>query len=199
MDVELLKRNFERRGFKTAFFATKEEAAAHLVATIEGELVGFGGSVTVGQLGLYELLAEKNEVVWHAKAENPAEARRKAQNASVYVLSANGVSETGVLVNIDGAGNRVSASLYGPKKVVYVVGRNKLAPTLEAALDRARNVASPKNCVRLGRNTPCASAGGERCFDCSSPERICNCFVFVERPNLGMEVEVVFVDEELGF
>jgi len=150
-------------------------------------------------MDLYNALAANNEVVWHAVAQDPAAARKKAQGSSVYVLSANGVSETGVLVNIDGAGNRVSTSLFGPKRVVYVVGRNKIAQTVELALERARNVASPKNCVRLNRKTPCAATGGERCFDCQSPDRICNAIVLLERPCIGMEVEVVFIDEDLGF
>lgn len=200
MDIQTLKKNFENHKFHTSFFETKEEAGAYLKEQIRGELVGFGGSVTLRDMGLDRILKENNEVVWHWLDDMPAaEARRKAMNASVYILSANGVSETGELVNIDGTGNRVAASLFGPKRVYYVVGKNKIAPDLHSAINRAKNVACTKNAVRLGVKTPCAAAGGERCYDCSSPARICNATVILERPMNGMETEIVFVNEELGY
>ena len=103
------------------------------------------------------------------------------------------------IINIDGAGNRVASSIYGHKKVYFVVGRNKLAPTYDEALWRARNIASPKNAQRLNRKTPCA-VKGDRCYDCRSPERICRGLVVLYGPMLDMErVEVLLVKEELGF
>lgn len=199
MDYAVLKKNFENHKFKTSYFATKEEAAAYLADKIHGEVVGFGGSMTAKEMGLYELLGVDNTVVWHWMTEKAEKGRREARAASVYILSANGVSETGELVNIDGTGNRLSMSLYGPKRTFYVIGKNKIEPDLASAMKRARNVASTKNAIRFGTKTPCVATGGERCFDCNSPERICNATVIIERAMTGMETELLFIDEELGY
>lgn len=200
MNYEKLKNNFENHRFHTSYFETKEAAAAYLKERIHGELVGFGGSMTAKEMGLDEILKEDNEVVWHWRADMPAdEARRKAMNSSVYILSANGVSETGELVNIDGTGNRLAASLYGPKRVYYVIGKNKIAPDLHGAIARANNIACTKNAMRFQTKTPCVANGGDKCYDCNSPARICNAMVILSRPCNGMEVELLFVDEELGY
>ena len=121
-----------------------------------------------------------------------------ATGAQVYLTSVNGAAETGELINIDGTGNRVASGLFGHEKVYFIVGRNKVAPDYDAALWRARNIAAPKNAQRLGRNTPCA-AKGDRCYDCKSPERICRALVvYWEKPG-SMDMEVVLVDEDLGY
>ena len=198
MDRELIKKNFENKGFKVSFFDTKEAAADYLYGSLEGKKLAFGGSSTLKDMGLYEKLSEKNEVIWHW-IENTRETKMKALTVDVYLLSANGVSAKGDLVNIDGAGNRVAAALFGPGKVVYVIGKNKIEADLEAAMFRARNVASPKNAMRFGLDTPCVKAGGTKCFDCNHPQRICNGFTIVSRPMMKQEVEVLFIDEELGF
>lgn len=200
MDYQVLKKNFENHKFHTSYFETKEEAAAYLKESIHGELVGFGGSKTLKEMDLDWFLKEDNEVVWHWLKDMPAaKARKKARDSTVYVLSANGVSETGELVNIDATGNRVSTSIFGPKKVYYVVGKNKIAPDLHSAINRARNTACTRNAIRLGVKTPCAANSGDRCYNCSSPARICNATLILERPCNGMEVEIVFVNEELGY
>ena len=108
------------------------------------------------------------------------------------------MDEEGVLLNIDGTGNRVAATLYGHKKVYFVVGRNKIAPTYDEALWRARNIAAPKNAQRLQRKTPCA-VKGDKCYDCRSSTRICRGLVVLWGPMLGMEAEVVLVDQDLGY
>lgn len=198
MDYQVLKKNFENHRFHTSYFETKEEAVLYLKEKIQGTTVGFGGSVTSDQMGLYEALKENNTVYWHWK-EKGRETLKNAQTAEAYILSANGVSETGEIVNIDGTGNRLSASLFGPKRVFYVVGKNKIAPDLPSAMKRARDVASAKNALRLKRNTPCAANGGDKCYNCNSPERICNATVILERPCNGMEVEILFINEELGY
>ena len=118
--------------------------------------------------------------------------------SDVYLTSVNGLAETGELINIDGTGNRVSGELFGHKKVYFIVGRNKLAPTYEEALRRARNVASPKNAQRLGVKTPCA-VKGDRCYDCKSPERICRGLVVLWEKMKSCEMEVVLIDEDLGY
>lgn len=196
MDYALLKKNFEDHRFKTAYFETKEEAASYLKEQINGKSVGFGGSITSREMGLYEMLQENNSVYWHWN-EPGRETYQNAHNADVYILSANGVAETGEIVNIDGTGNRVAASVFGPKKVYYIVGKNKITPDIPSAIKRAKDVAAAKNAVRLNRNTPCAVTG--KCHDCNSPDRICSMTVIVERPGTGMDVEILFVNEELGY
>lgn len=196
-DFEMVKKNLEARGYAVRVFATGKEAADYLDAAIDGKSVGFGGSVTLDALGLYERLGSHNQTVWHWKWEDKDAARREALTTELYLTSVNGLAETGELINIDGAGNRVAATLFGHEKVYFVIGRNKLAPTYEEAVWRARNIASPQNAKRLGKKTPCA-VSGDRCYDCKSPERICRGLVTLWGPMMGMEAEVLLVDEDLG-
>ena len=102
-------------------------------------------------------------------------------------------------MNIDGTGNRVAAALYGHERVIYVVGKNKLAPTLEEAIARARSIAAPMNARRLQKKTPCALAEPMRCHDCRSPERICNGLTVLARPMGGTPTEVLIIGETLGY
>lgn len=197
MKFDTVKQNLEARGYTVRVFAAGKEAADYLDAAIDGKSVGFGGSVTLDALGLYERLGSHNETIWHWKWEDKDAARRTAMTADVYLTSVNGLAETGELVNIDGAGNRVAATLFGHEKVYFVIGRNKLAPTYDEAVWRARNIASPQNARRLGKKTPCA-VKGDRCYDCKSPERICRGLVTLWGPMMGMEAEVLLIDEDLG-
>lgn len=196
IDKEKLASVFERKGFKTSFFDRKESAIEYLANTIVDKKVGIGGSMTAKELGLYDELIKKNQVAWHWVV-NDKETRSAELASEVFILSANGVSETGELINIDGGGNRVAASLYGPEKVIYIIGRNKVETSFEKALWRARNIAGVKNAQRFGLNTPCVK--GNKCFDCNSPDRICNGFVIVTHPMKGQSVELVFIDEDLGY
>jgi len=201
MDLQTTKANLEAKGYAVACFASGAEAAAYLNEQIDGVTVGFGGSLTVQELGLYDSLGTHNTVLWHWRVpdgQTPDELRRAAAAAEVYISSANGLAETGEIVNIDGSGNRVASTIYGHKKVYFVIGENKLAPDLAGALDRARNIAAPKNARRLGVKTPCAEKG-DRCYDCHSPARICRAAsVFWTRPN-GSDYEVVLIGEALGY
>ena len=196
MAFEEVKKNLEARGYTVRTFATGAEAAAYLDGAIDGTTVGVGGSITVQELGLYDKLASHNTVYWHWV--NGPEERQKAATAEVYITSVNGLAETGELINIDGAGNRVASMLYGHRKVYFVAGKNKLAPTYDEALWRARNIAAPKNAQRLNCKTPCA-VKADHCYDCKSPARICRGLAVLWGPMMGMEMEVVLVDEELGY
>ena len=188
MDLQTVKKNLEAKGYRVSCFESSRAAAAYLNGRIDGVSVGFGGSMTVQEMGLYDMLAAHNEVFWHWEAAV----------SDVYISSVNGLAETGEIVNIDGSGNRVASTIYGHKTVYFVVGRNKLAPDADAAMDRARNVAAPKNARRLGLKTPCAEKG-DRCYDCKSPARICRAAsVFWTRPG-GSDYEVVLIDEDLGY
>ena len=178
-----VKKNLESKRFRVSTFATAEEAADYLDRSIDGVSVGIGGSVTAEQMGLYEKLSGHNRVFWHWRPESAEDPRREAMTADMYITSVNGMAETGELINIDGNGNRVASSL---------------APTYEEALWRARNIAAPKNAQRLGRKTPCA-VHGDRCYDCKSPERICRGLVVLWEAVANMEMEVVLIDQDLGY
>ena len=201
MDLLTVRANLEARGYEVSCFDDRAAASAYLNEQIDGVSVGFGGSVTVQEMGLYDSLGAHNTVLWHwrvPEGKTPDDLRREAAAAEVYISSVNGLAETGEIVNIDGSGNRVASTIYGHKKVFLIAGRNKLAPDLAGAIDRARNIAAPKNAQRLGAKTPCA-AKGDKCYDCKSPGRICRALsVFWTRPT-GSEYEVILVGEDLGY
>jgi L-lactate utilization protein LutB len=196
MAFEVVKKNLEDRGFAVTVCETAADAAEYLNKAIDDKTVGIGGSLTIKELDIHNKLVLHNEVYWHWLGGNTD--RELAADADVYLTSANGLAETGEIINIDGIGNRVASTLYGHEKVYFVIGRNKLAPTYEEALWRARNIAAPKNAKKLGKKTPCA-INGDRCYDCKSPDRICRGLVVHWTAMMGMEMEVVLVDEDLGF
>ena len=195
-DFSTVEKNLRDRGYKVCSFGSGKEAADYLVAELKGKSVGIGGSMTIKELGLYDRLSEDSIVYWHW--ETGPKTRADAASAQVYLTSVNGLAETGEIINIDGAGNRVASTLYGHEKIYYIVGRNKLAKTYDDALWRARNIASPKNARKLGRKTPCA-VNADKCYDCKSPDRICRGLVVMWEPMMNMEAEVILIDEELGF
>ena len=199
-NVQKLKETLERNGFLVSYYETAAEAKDALVATIKGKTVGFGGSCTLRDMGLYEALSEENEVFWHWKQQPINEARAKANAAEVYLTSLNGVAETGELINIDGDGNRLAATTFGDKKVYFIIGINKIAPDFHSALHRARNIAAPLNARRLNKETPCAMGKEVKCYDCQSPNRICKGMTVFTRKLGGVsEMEVVIINEALGY
>lgn len=196
MDLARLEANLKQRGFGCAIFADKESALAYLDGKIDATTVGIGGSMTAQQLQLYERLSTHNTVAWHMLPGGKIE---DANHAEVYISSLNALAETGELINIDGVGNRVSATSYGKKRIFFIVGQNKLAPDFEKALWRARNIAAPKNAARLGAKTPCVM-DEPRCHDCKSPERICKeLLVLWQKPRPVKEMEIIFICENLGY
>ena len=200
MEIQKTLDNLKKHGFNALYFENKETAAEALAASLHGRTVGFGGSVTTQQMGLYEKLGADNQVFWHWADGDHAKAQENAANAEVYILSANALSETGEIVNIDGNGNRVASMFYGHQRVVFLVGVNKLTPDLPSAIDRARNVASPLNARRLKRQTPCALTEPMRCHDCASPERICSGMaILLEKMGSIPEMDVYLIGEELGY
>ena len=201
MTFDILKTNLEKSGYTVSVFETAEEAASYLESEIHGKTVAFGGSVTVRDMGLYEKLSKNNTVFWHWKPEDGQTGKQVcalARNTDIYISSVNGIAETGEIVNIDGNGNRVAETTYGHEKVYLIAGKNKIAPDLHSAINRARNIASPLNAKRLGMKTPCA-VKGDKCYDCKSADRICRILsVFLQKPN-GCEYEVVLVNESIGY
>ena len=193
-----------KRGFDAVVCATAHEASdCVLKAAEEARTIGFGGSETVRTMGLPEALAAAGkELLIHGvpkwTPEQRAEIMRRQSTCDLFLLSANALTTDGRLVNIDGNGNRVAASIFGPRKVVFVVGRNKLVDGgLDDAVARIKRFAAPPNCRRLGRNTPCAKTGV--CADCDSPDRICKVTVVLDRKPSRTDTLVVLVDEDLGY
>ena len=157
MDLEKTRENLEQRGFIAKTFATAADAAAYLDGAIDGATVGFGGSITLQEMGLYEKLSAHNEVIWHWKGDEDAHAR--AAQAQVYIASANGLAETGEIVNIDSAGNRVAGTLYGHERVYFVIGRNKLPPPLRRPCGGPGTSPRPRTPSGWGKRPPAPSRG----------------------------------------
>ena len=208
MELNRLQAVFEAHGYHFSYFETSKEAIAYLTQQTAGKEVSFGGSMTLDALGAYDALKEQSNVHWHWAGDG------YVQNSPVYITSANAVSETGEIVNIDGAGNRVSATLYGPKEVYFVCGINKVTPDLASAIERAQTVAAPKNAWRLFGNPDgdavfvnsddpipaCVRAGGGTCYHCKAPNSICRAIVIHQGPMRSHErCELVLIGEELGY
>ena len=199
MNVQRAIDSLTREGFAVRYFDTASEAADYLAGSMSGKTVGIGGSVTIEQMGLYDRLTQNNTVYWHWRTNDLA-TRTAAAGAQVYLCSVNGLAETGELINIDGSGNRVAATLYNHERVVFVVGVNKIAEDYERAMHRARNIAAPLNTRRLGLKTPCAVGEEIRCYNCASKDRICCGVVTLLWPMRSVKVtEVVLVGERLGY
>lgn len=191
-----LKDTLIKLRYSANVFETASEAATYLNSQIDNTTVGFGGSATADALGLYESLGEHNEVYWHWK-QDANEAYPKAATADIYITSANAIAKTGEMVNMDGRGNRVSATLFGHKKVYFVIGKNKITETYEDAVWRTRNVAAPKRAQQLNCKTPCAIKA-DKCYKCNSPQKVCRAMVTFFAPMMDMEAEVILINEDLG-
>jgi NAD-dependent dihydropyrimidine dehydrogenase PreA subunit len=201
MDFSTLQKNLEALGYEVHAFEDSRQANAHLAEELKGKTVGIGGSTTAAQMGLYDALSKESKVVTHSvpqEGKTADELKAEAAQAEVYISSVNGIAETGEIINIDHSGNRVASTIYGHKKVILLVGENKVALDYEAAYHRARNIAGPKNAQRLGRKTPCAIKA-DKCYDCKSPERICRAVsVFLTKP-ASCAYEIVLIHEDLGY
>ncbi|MFT9494846.1 lactate utilization protein [Anaerosolibacter sp.] len=201
--IEQVIENLQHNGMKASFFDTTDQAKKYILETIgNGKDVGIGGSMTIMDMKLHESIKDAgNQVHWHWLVSTPeerTEAVTKANRADVYLTSANAITLQGEVVNVDGNGNRVSAMIYGPKKVIIIGGINKICNDSFEAMDRLRKDASPPNAKRLNRKTPCVTTG--ECRDCNSPERICNVTTIIhKKPGCIGEMEIIIVGEELGY
>jgi L-lactate utilization protein LutB len=195
-------KNLERRHMQGFYCKTAQEAVKKVSELIEdGSSVTWGGTMTVRDLGIPDYLKNRGtlEVLDRDMVETPEEKQAmylRAFSTDVYLSSVNAISEDGVIVNIDGNGNRVAAITWGPKKVIFVIGLNKVAQTVESALARARSTASPVNAARFDINTPCQMDGV--CHNCKSPDSICNYVHFLRNSPKGRHL-VVLVGEDLGY
>lgn len=179
--------------------ATREEALAKALAFIgKGATVAMGGCTSAIELGLVDALRAGNYVfVDRDRMSDKRAAMLAAYDADVFVTSANAVTEDGVIVNIDGNSNRVSAIAQGPRKVLFLIGMNKVCADLDSALKRARNVAAPVNAQRFGLSTPCAKTGA--CADCKSPDTICCQFLVTRFSHHPGRMHAILVNDALGF
>ncbi len=203
---ERMKKTAEKlkaHDFEALCVNTKEEAISEVWKHIGPETrVGVGGSITMRELGIVEALKAKGNAVYDhwvpgLSIDDSLRIRRSQLTCDVFLGSVNAVSMNGELVNIDGAGNRVSSTVFGPKKVILVVGYQKIANDLEEALKRARDVAALINAKRLKADVPCVKAG--KCVDCNAPDRVCRVVVIYERRPSYTEMLVILVGEELGY
>lgn len=188
MNLDKIAAAMEKRGFEVFVCSDGAAATEKVLELVDGaKTVAWGGSETLKELGLREKISEAGKLF-----------SEQYFNADCFLLSANALTADGRIVNIDGTGNRVSASIFGPGMVIFVIGRNKLVDGgLDAAVERIKRCACPPNCRRLGKDTPCAATG--KCADCSSPDRICKVTVVHERAPSRTRSVAVLVDAELGY
>ncbi len=198
--VESLGKN----GFTAVYCRTARQAFDYIVKESESaQTVGFGGSMSVVDLGVQARLAEQGkEILNHSAAGLDREERlavmRRQLTCDLFLSGANAVTLSGILVNVDATGNRVGSMLFGPKQVIVVAGRNKLVDgDVAAAVKRVKDFACPPNAKRLNFNTPCAKTGF--CCDCNSPERICRITTVIDRKPRLTDMHVLVVNEEMGF
>lgn len=186
--------NFNKHGFKAKFFETREDAIKFILSNVKNEFISFGGSMTLKELNLYELLKNNgNKVLWHWENDSLSEAR----NANVFFTSANAITEDGLILNIDGTGNRVSMMMYGPKECYIIVGKNKISKDMADAYKRCKEVACVLNAKRLNLDLPCVKLN--KCVNCNSDKRICRAITILERPTAKMEVSLIIINENLGY
>lgn len=195
-------KNLEKRGFEAYYCADRKTAVEQALALIgRDDVVAWGGSMTINDIGLLAAVKQQFKVIDRetaADASERVELMRQALLCDTYLMSSNAISEDGQLVNIDGSGNRCAALIYGPRQIVIVAGMNKVVKTLQDAVARARNTAAPVNVQRFpGLKTPCAVTGA--CGDCLSENCICNQFVITRRCNPKGRIKIVLVGENLGF
>lgn len=193
----------EGRGFKAQFVPAKEDALEVIKKMLpSGASVSFGGSATLKEIGFQDFISQTRdyEVLDRASASTPQEKRlmyQKIAGCDYFFMSSNAITLDGELVNIDGYGNRVACLIAGPQNVVVVAGMNKLAPDVDSAIARVRNIAAPPNTIRLNKNTPCASTG--RCGNCLSDDCICCQTVITRKSSIPGRIQVILVGEALGF
>ena len=209
MDKNIVKRNellaqelikgLNSRRMEGYYAADRQEALKIALSLIpEGSSVTMGGCMSAHEIGLPQALADGNyNFIDRDKMEDKRAAMLAAYDADYFLSSANAITQDGVIVNIDGNANRVSAIAQGPRHVLFIVGMNKVCPDLYAAMKRARNVAAPINAQRFGLSTPCAKTG--KCFDCKSMDSICCQFLITRMSRHPGRIHVILVNDNLGF
>lgn len=197
--VEALKKN----NFNAVYFPNRQEAIDYILSLVPAEAtVGIGGSWTIRELGLDDMLEQRGHTVYnHNKPglspEVSLELRRKELTCDVFFTSTNALTLDGQLVNVDGTGNRAAAMMFGPKKVIVIAGVNKIVRDVQEAESRIKLYAAPPNNKRLNRPNPCVQTG--TCMDCQGPTRICNITTVLRKKPSLTDINIVIIGEELGF
>lgn len=208
MDKNLYTRNeklaqkvikgLESRNMTGYYAANKEEALQKALELIpEGSTVTMGGAMSALEIGLVDALVNGNYDFLDRNKMEPREALLKGYDADFFLTSANAMTEDGIMVNIDGNANRVSYIANGPKKIVAIVGMNKICDDIDGAMKRARNIAAPTNAQRFEINTPCKKTGS--CANCKSPDTICCQFLVTRYSRHAGRIHVILVNDSLGF
>ena len=199
------KANLEKNNI-TVFTAEKADEIPDIVKNLlkKGEVISCGGSVSLAECGVMDLLrCGEYDFIDRSKYADTREAFLKSFDADTYFSSANALTEDGEIINVDGRCNRVAALLYGPKQIIYVIGANKIVPDIVAGFKRVKEIAAPKNTVRLSCDTPCAKTG--KCISeetgkgCYSPQRICSGYVISSFQREKDRVKVILCSESLGY
>jgi hypothetical protein len=189
--------------FRAIYVETKEEAVQEIWKHITPkQKIGVGGSITIRELGILEKLEAQGYTVYNhwkpgLSKESVLETRKSQMTSDIFLSGVNAITLNGELVNIDGIGNRVNSTIFGPGKVLLVAGYNKIVEDVQEGIKRIKNVAAPLNARRLNMDVPCAKVG--KCVDCNSPNRICRVIVIHERKPSVTDILVILVGEELGF
>lgn len=201
--INNLIKTLQKNNINGYMVESKEELISQIEAIVEKDsVVSVGGSMTLFELGIIDYLRKgRYEFLDRYKdGLSPADIEdiyRKSFFADAYFTSTNAITEEGELYNVDGTGNRVAAMLYGPKKVIFIVGTNKIVQNMDEAIKRVREIAAPLNTKRLNRKTPCVKVG--HCMDCNSPERICNEYTVIKRQRDKNRMHVIFINENTGY
>lgn len=199
---QILVKNLQSRHFDAYYCENREEALKKALELIpEGASVGWGGALSAEQIGLMDALHQGNfRPIDRSLAKSQDEREQMMHDmmfCDVFLTGANGLSLDGQMVNIDGTGNRVAATIYGPKSVIVVAGMNKVEDTLEDAIRRARTVAAPMNNQRFGNDNPCSVTG--TCGNCKNEKCICNQIVITRHCRPVRRIKFILIGEELGF
>ncbi len=192
-------KGLESRNMSGYYVHTKEEALAKALELIpKGSSITMGGCTSAREIGLVDALqSEDYKFIDRDKYEDKRAAMLAAYDADIFLTSANAMTSDGIMVNIDGNSNRVSAICQGPKKVIVIVGMNKICDDVDGAMKRARNIAAPVNAQRFGLNTPCSKTG--TCMNCKSPDTICCQFLITRFSRHKDRIHVILVNDNLGF
>ena len=188
--------------FDAEVFSNRDSLVDKVLSHVKsGMKIGFGGSLTVRDLGIIERLKNEDVLVldhWKPglSKDEISGIRFRQLTSDLFISSANAITEKGEIVNVDGSGNRTNSITYGPKKVIIIAGYNKIVPDINTALERVKNVAAPMNAKRLNLPLPCAETG--HCHDCKSETRMCRIISIIQRKPIATDISVYLINEELG-
>lgn len=200
MIIDELKRNCEINRFGFDYVETIEEGCQLVNQMIhEGDVVSHGGSVTLNECGIIDLLKSRKDITYldRENCEDVQKLYRECFSADVYLTSSNAITKKGELYNVDGNGNRVAAMLFGPKKVIVIIGVNKIVENIDEAVKRVEEVAAVKNNIRLNKKNPCVQAG--HCVHCNSPVKICREYTLITSSAIEKRIHIICVNRNLGY